>query len=180
MDYYILTRKGSPASDTAVFFAGRDGDERTAAVFTAREQALRFGAGWSDTDEVRRVNEIDLLDWLIHLYRRGIQRIAVDPDRHSAQAMRRPTYSLWLMLADLTGALSERLNALSAPAETDFNRIVTYCCRHCGKVRRQLPCQRTPSCCGLDMVAADDDHSTGLVSPRQHAAAEDQSASRHE
>ncbi|HUG89718.1 MAG TPA: hypothetical protein VML55_02720 [Planctomycetaceae bacterium] len=151
MDYYILARKGGLACETVTFLAGQGFDERTAAVFTSRDRAQRFAAGWSETDEVCRLNEIDLAGWLIDLYRRGVQRVAVDPERDPARSGSRPTHSLCLLLADLAGSLNDRLRGATAAAPRGPDRIVLYRCAQCGTVRRQLAHQRSPVCCGAEM-----------------------------
>jgi hypothetical protein len=160
MDYFILTRKGAVPADTVVFHGGRRGDERTAGVFTTSERARRFATGWSETDEIRRLNEIDLLAWLIRLYREGVQRIALDPERQPGPGDPRRSSALCLLLADVVGALTDRLHA-GGPSDVDLERLVTYYCRGCGKLRRQFAHQQPPRCCDAAMARSADQKASG-------------------
>jgi hypothetical protein len=158
-DYYILIRRGSPAGETVEFYAGAQGDERTTVVFTSRDSARRFVAGWAQTEEIQRVDEIELLSRLIDLFRSGVQRVAIDPERSPGQAMRQPSCSLPLLLGDLAGTLRERLQGCTAvAAQAEADPLVAYRCERCQKVRRQLSHQHRPECCGTPMQIISERH----------------------
>lgn len=151
-DYYILTRRGSPTGETVEFHAGPHGDERTTVVFTSRDCARRFAAGWAQINEIQRLDEIGLLSRLIDLFRSGVQRVAVDPERSPGQALRQPSCSLPLLLGDLAGTLREQLRGCTAEAEqAEADPLVAFRCERCHKVRRQLSHQHRPACCGTPM-----------------------------
>lgn len=153
-DYYILTRRGSPAGEAVEFYAGPHGDERTTVVFTSRDCARRFAAGWAgaETNDIQRLDEIGLLSRLIDLFRSGVQRVALDPERSPGPAMRQPSCSLPLLLGDLAGTLRERLHGCTAAAEqAAADALVAFRCERCQKVRRQLSHQHRPACCGTPM-----------------------------
>ena len=150
-DYYVLTRRGPPGG-TVEFYAGPHGDERTAVVFTSRDCARRFVAGWARNDEVQRLDEIGLLSRLIDLFRSGVQRVAVDPERSPGQALQQPSCSLPLLLGDLAGMLRERLHGCTADAvQAEAHPLVAFRCERCHKVRRQFSHQQEPECCGTPM-----------------------------
>ena len=151
-DYYILKRRESPAGETIEFYAGPHGDERTTVVFTSRDCARQFSAAWAQTDEIQRLDEIGLLSRLIDLFRSGVQRVAVDPDRLPDQPMRQPSCSLPLLLGDVAGTLRERLHSCTVAAEhAEADPLIAFRCERCHKVRRQLSHQHRPECCGTPM-----------------------------
>jgi hypothetical protein len=166
-DYYILTSRGSQAADPAEFFAGCRGDERTAAVFTSLERARRFAAGRRNATQIERLDGISLLNWLIGLFRCGMQRVAVDPEQN-VEAHQAPTCSLALLLGELGDALAERLHGCTAAGQqSDGDPLVAFRCERCHKIRRQLSHRRAPVCCGRVMQLVSSRHVPERLAMRQ-------------
>src|SRR5262245_55516893 len=80
---FVLARHDQDRTQTPVWLAEEDSDERVVAVFTEWQKALLYlqAAGWLETLEPRSLSPADLAAWLGDARAAGIRFAAVDPDR---------------------------------------------------------------------------------------------------
>lgn len=85
MATYVLVNSKTEDLETTVF-ASEAGD--TVALFTDSKNAQQYldDAKWNDEMSVAELDNIQLMEWLIHCYRNGVKLMATDPSRSEQES----------------------------------------------------------------------------------------------